>query len=337
MPKPASHAKSGSKQTVHLRPGFDLHIAGFKPHDAMKMDFEIHDSFLRFTFFLEGNGYWEWRPTKGADATKNVLPIKKCSSVSFYPDSEGTVYFPAGYYQYHLTIQISPDLLNMFIGGRFRRIPYDLGAISEGCDTIDFFHSGPLSPVMEAAIQRLLDCPFAGSLGQIYQESRAVELIALKLAQIESSAVNIPAFNKLRLDDVERVQQAKNILIRDLENPPRLFDLARAVGTTHTQLNRGFRRIYGTSVFGYLRKMRLEKARHLLEKGKMNVTEAAIAVGYNSLSSFSRAFSTHFGMKPMRYLKKERLSELDLPGAQAFLSSGQHSRPSAAAITKNRL
>ncbi|MEJ2157126.1 MAG: helix-turn-helix transcriptional regulator [Desulfobacteraceae bacterium] len=113
--------------------------------------------------------------------------------------------------------------------------------------------------------------------------------------------------------------------------------MARAVGTTHTQLNRGFRRIYGTSVFGYLRKMRLEKARHLLEKGKMNVTEAAMAVGYNSLSSFSRAFSNHFGMKPMRYLKKERLLELDLPKAQAFQASGQHSRPSAAAISKNRL
>jgi AraC family transcriptional regulator, transcriptional activator of the genes for pyochelin and ferripyochelin receptors len=315
MPRPASIAKSGSKQTVHLRPGLDLHIAGFKPRDTMEMDFEIRDSFLRFTFFLEGNGYWEWRPSKSADDAKNVLHIKRCSSVSFYPESEATICFPAGYYQYHLTIQISPDLLSTFIGGRFRRIPYDLGAISEGCDTIDFFHSGPLSPVMEAAIQRLLDCPYSGSLGQIYQESRAVELIALKLAQIESSAVNIPAFNKLRLDDVERVQQAKCILIRDLENPPRLFDLARAVGTTHTQLNRGFRRIFGTSVFGYLRKMRLEKARHLLENGKTNVTEAAMAVGYNSLSSFSRAFSVHFGLKPVSYLKKARLNKSCFEGA----------------------
>lgn len=315
MAKPDSQSSSGSKHTVHLRPGLDLHIAGFKPRETVKMDFEIHDAFLRFTFFLEGDGYWEWRPSRSAADAKNLLPIGRCSSVSYYPESEGTIYFPAGRFQYHLTIQISPTLLNMFMGGRFRRIPYDLDAISEGCDTIDFFHRGPLSPVMEAAIQRLLDCPHSGSLGQIYQESRAIELIALKLAQIESSTVDIPAFNQLRLDDVERVRQAKNILIRDLENPPRLFDLARAVGTTHTQLNRGFRRIFGTSVFGYLRKMRLEKARDLLETGKMNVTEAAMAVGYNSLSSFSRAFSNHFGMKPMSYLKKERLIELEFPGA----------------------
>ena len=62
--------------------------------------------------------------------------------------------------------------------------------------------------------------------------------------------------------------------------------------------------MYGATVFGYLRKMRLEEARRLLEKGDMNVTEAALAVGYNSISSFSRAFSAHFGSKPLSFVKK---------------------------------
>jgi AraC-like DNA-binding protein len=158
---------------------------------------------------------------------------------------------------------------------------------------------------MDVAIQQLSNCPYSGPLGQIYRECKAVELIAHKLAQIESCAIDMPLPDKLPLNDVERVHHAKEILIRDLENPPRLFDLARALGTTHPQLNRGFRIIFGTSVFGYLRKMRLEKARHLLEKGRMNVTEAAFAVGYNSLSSFSRAFSAHFGSKPVSYLTKK--------------------------------
>jgi len=313
LPKSAPRPSSGSKQTVHLRPGLDLHIAGFKPGETMQMDFEIRDTFLRFSFYLDGNGYMAWPLLKGYCAPKKIRPIERCSSVSFYPESEGSICFPAGHHQYHLTVQISPALLNAFMGGRFRRIPYDLEAISEGCNTIDFFHYGPLSPEMETAIRQIIDCPYSGSLGQIYQESRAIELIAHKLAQIEACAEDMPAPNKLRLNEVERVQHAKDILMRDLENPPRLFDLARAVGTTHTQLNRGFRSVFGTSVFGYLRQLRLEKARHFLEQGSMNVTEAAVAVGYNSLSSFSRAFSSHFGFKPASYLKKDRLMELGVP------------------------
>jgi AraC family transcriptional regulator, transcriptional activator of the genes for pyochelin and ferripyochelin receptors len=313
--KPASSAGTGSKQTVHLRPGLDLHIAGFKLRKTMKMDFEIRDTFLRFSFYLQGNGSMAWPLLKGISTPKKIRPIERCSAVSFYPESEGTICFLGGHHQSHLTVQISPALLNAFMGKRFRRIPYDLEAISEGCNTIDFFHNGALSPEMETAIQQIINCPYSGSLGKIYQESRAIELIAHKLAQIESSAMDLPASNKLRLNDVERVHHAKDILIRDLENPPRLFDLARAVGTTHTQLNRGFGSIFGTSVFGYLRKLRLERARHFLEQGSMNVTEAAVAVGYNSLSSFSRAFSAHFGLTPASYLKRDRQIELDGSGA----------------------
>jgi AraC family transcriptional activator of pyochelin receptor len=193
------------------------------------------------------------------------------------------------------------------LGGRFRRIPHDLQAIFDGCSTIDYCHYGLLSPVMEAAILQLLHCPYSGTLGIIYQESKAIELIAHKLAQIESSTRPSPEIMKLRLDDVERVRFAKEILARNLESPPRLFDLARTVGTSHTLLNQGFRRLYGTSVFGYLRKLRLEEARDLLTKGNMNVTEAAMAVGYNSISSFTRAFSEHFGSNPMQFMKKARV------------------------------
>jgi AraC-like DNA-binding protein len=245
-----------------------------------------------------------WRVSSGSAVTKMRLPIERSSSVSFYPELAGTVCFPAGQRQSHLTIQISPALSRQLLGGRFQRIPHDLGAIFEGCNTIDYTHYGPLSPVMEAAIGKLLRCPYAGTLGLIYQESKVIELIAHKLAQIEASTHPETTRMKLHPEDVERVRFAKQILIRNLESPPRLFDLARRVGISHSRLNRSFRRIYGTSVFGYLRHLRLEEARQLLEKGAMNVTEAAMAVGYNSIASFTRAFSTHYGASPMKFKPK---------------------------------
>jgi AraC family transcriptional regulator, transcriptional activator of the genes for pyochelin and ferripyochelin receptors len=300
----AAHQGSGSRRRIHLRSGLDLHIAEFKPRNSVKMKFESSDASVRFTFLREGKGYMDWRVSSGTAMTNKVLPIERASSISFYPELDGTIFFPAGHRQSHFSIQISQALLGTLLGGRFQRIPHDLQAILNGCSTIDYCHYGLLSPIMEAAILQLLHCPYSGTLGLMYQESKAIELIAHKLAQIESSAKPAPETMKLRLDDVERVHFAKEVLARNLENPPRLFDLARTVGASHTQLNQGFRKLYGTSVFGYLRKLRLEMARDLLEKGNMNVTEAALAVGYNSISSFTRAFSGHFGSNPMRYLKK---------------------------------
>jgi AraC family transcriptional regulator, transcriptional activator of the genes for pyochelin and ferripyochelin receptors len=298
------HPGTMMMQHIHLRPGLDLRVADFNPQEGMQMNFESKSACLRFTFLRQGKGYMDWRVSSGTAVTKKGRPIEPSSSVSFDPELAGTVCFPAGQRQSHFTIQVSQALLNHLLGGRFQRIPHDLMAIFEGCNTIDYHHYGPLSPVMEAAIGKLLSCPYSGTLGLIYQESKVIELIAHKLAQIESAARPAEAMTKLRRDDVERVRFAKQILVRNLEDPPRLFKLARTVGTTHTQLNRGFRKIYGTSVFGYLRQLRLEEARRMLENGHMNVTEAAMAVGYNSISAFTRAFATHFGATPMRFKPK---------------------------------
>ncbi|MFP4567016.1 MAG: helix-turn-helix transcriptional regulator [Spirochaetaceae bacterium] len=56
------------------------------------------------------------------------------------------------------------------------------------------------------------------------------------------------------------------------------------------KLKYGFREVFGTTVFGQLRNLRLEEARHLIEDGDHSVTEAAFAVGYSSLSHFARTF-----------------------------------------------
>jgi AraC family transcriptional activator of pyochelin receptor len=298
------HDAQGSMQVIHLRPGLRLHIAGFKPGKTVKMHFKSKASCLRFTFLRDGRGYIARRVGCGPAVKNKIYPIERSSSVSFEPELEGTVCFPAGHHQSHFSIQISQSLMNTLLGGRFQRVPYDLQAILDGCNSIDFYHCGPLTPVMDSALQQLLDCPYSGPLGLIYQESKAIELIAHKLAQIESYSKAPLAPNRMRLDDIERVRYTRDILMRNLESPPKLFDLAAAAGTSHTQLNRCFQKMYGTSVFGFLRKMRLEEARHLLEMGSMNVTEAAFAVGYTSISSFSRAFSEHFGLKPISFLKK---------------------------------
>lgn len=291
---------------VHLRPGLRLVIADFTPVETRKIPFAADGTDLRFSFLREGNGRMTYRVSSGSAVNKRVLPMQRSSFVSFYPQLEGSLYFPAGYRQFHVAILISPSLLNTLLGGRFQRIPHELQAIVDGCSTIDFYHRGPLSMLMDTALTQLLSCPYSGQLGLIYQESKAIELIAHKLAQIQSTFQAASASVKLHADDVQRVHAAKRILGKNLDTPPRLSDLARAVGTSHTQLNRGFKVVHGKSVFGYLRQMRLEEAGCLLQTGRMNVTEAAIAVGYNSISSFSRAFSAHFGVTPLGYLKQDR-------------------------------
>jgi AraC-like DNA-binding protein len=159
-----------------------------------------------------------------------------------------------------------------------------------------------ISPVVNKAIRQIISCPYRSSLKRLFLEGKVLELISYSLAQFESSADALQKDALLPSDDIERVLEARNILIRNLEDPPSLQTLARKVGTNKTTLSKGFRQLFGTSAFEYLRTRRLERARELLESKEMNVTEAAYSVGYAQHSSFTKAFKKHFGTNPTDHL-----------------------------------
>jgi AraC-like DNA-binding protein len=280
-----------------------LHVADFQPPETTERSFESTRHLLRFHFYITAGGYWQLHSPYN-DASESKLNLSdRFSTVFFYPEFEGKLYMPAGRRQFHLSIQISPSLLSTYLGPGLDGLPKDLRDVSEGCDNRGFAHKGPLSQAMSSAIRQVLHCPYAGATKLLFMESKAIELIAHQFAQIQSGDTALHAPVSLRSGDIERIRYAKDILARDLESPPKLSALARAVGTNHCTLNKGFREVYGDTVFGYLRQLRLTEAKRLLEEEGMNVTETALSVGYNSIPSFSRAFSELFGQSPSVYLK----------------------------------
>jgi len=228
----------------------------------------------------------------------------RLSSILFYPEMEAKIYMPGKRRQYHLSIYIAPSRLTTYLGDQLGAFPEHLRTISEGGRKKGYTHTGPLSRMMHQAVSHLLDCPYTGSMQALYLENKAMELIVHKLAQTisEDNGRDKP-LNPGR-SETERLWHARELLCRDLENPPDLFGLARAVGTNHCRLNAGFRELFGTTVFDYLRQKRLVEARRMIEEEDMNVTDAALCVGYNSISSFSKAFSEHFGLPPVKVRKR---------------------------------
>jgi AraC family transcriptional activator of pyochelin receptor len=167
-------------------------------------------------------------------------------------------------------------------------------------DTRPFFHRslGQTTPEMQRVLQRLLNCPYQGFTKQLYLEGQALELLSLQFAQwLEQDQTKTPTL-LLRSDDVERVHHAKAILAQNLMHPPSIMELAQQVGLNDYKLKLGFRQVLGTTPFGYLRKQRLELAQQFLSNTEMSIEDIAIAVGYQSRSSFIAAFRRQFGTSP---------------------------------------
>jgi AraC family transcriptional regulator, transcriptional activator of the genes for pyochelin and ferripyochelin receptors len=198
-------------------------------------------------------------------------------------------------------VGIQTETLRQMSGGSVSTLPKELRLLVEEQEVPPFYRLETTTPEMQVILQQILHCPYQDWTQQFYLESKALELLILWLAQA-SKRDQVPEFCNLSSGDVDRVHQAREILMQHLEHPPSLIELARKVGLNDYKLKRGFRQLYGTTVFGYLHTQRMEKARMLLMNQQMKITDVAHAVGYASLPSFSLAFRKQFGVSPRSYL-----------------------------------
>ncbi len=159
-----------------------------------------------------------------------------------------------------------------------------------------------ITPSMRETIQHIVQCPFHGLTRDLFLEGKVLELMTYKLEQLDTDRYQ-RAGDQLKQADLDRVRYAAELLIKEPENAPCLDQLARTVGMSRTKFHDSFLKVYGVTPFDYLQSHRLRIARFYMLEGKMNVTEAAFAVGYSSSNYFSRAFKKFFGVSPKQYCK----------------------------------
>lgn len=160
----------------------------------------------------------------------------------------------------------------------------------------------PLNQSMNTVIRQILDCHFTGGLKKMFLLSKCLELIVLQAEafnQHEQSSLNsVSSPARIPRGDKERLHFAQEYLRHRLDEPPSLSELARAVGLSDYQLKRGFKSLFGTTVFGYVAEHRLERAQMLLSEREKSVGEIAYELGYSSPQHFSTAFKKKFGVSP---------------------------------------
>ncbi len=151
---------------------------------------------------------------------------------------------------------------------------------------------------MENIIQSLFNIQYEGKTKMMFFRSQITALLSHffgQLSQQENQSINKSEREKLYL--------AKEILFKNLNNPPSLSDLSKEIGLNTFKLKKNFKELFGTPVFKYLQNERLTIAHQMIRNEEATVQEAAWHVGYDSLSSFSNAFAKKFGYRPSQIKK----------------------------------
>jgi AraC-like DNA-binding protein len=107
------------------------------------------------------------------------------------------------------------------------------------------------------------------------------------------------------LADLAHLRRARDLMDREYARPLEVDEIARAALMSTAHFSRRFRAAYGETPYAYLMTRRIEKAKALLRRGELSVTEVCLEVGCTSLGSFSARFTELVGETPTVYRARD--------------------------------
>jgi AraC-like DNA-binding protein len=120
-----------------------------------------------------------------------------------------------------------------------------------------------------------------------------------------------------KLADLARLRRARDLMDHEYASPLDIAALARVALMSAGHFSRQFREAYGETPYAYLMTRRIERAKALLRRGDLSVTEVCMAVGCTSLGSFSARFTALVGETPTAYRARDHGALADVPGCIA--------------------
>lgn len=165
-----------------------------------------------------------------------------------------------------------------------------------------YYTDKAISAKERVALNQIIEHSIPKNMEKLYLKAKIYELLSVYFQPEDDEFQNCPFLEEE--ENVEKIKQAKAIIIERMAEPPTLTELAQEVGLPLHYLKDGFKQIYGETVFTFLWEYKMEFARRELETKKLNVSEIAYKLGYSTPSHFIAAFKKKYGITPKKYMGK---------------------------------
>jgi len=163
-----------------------------------------------------------------------------------------------------------------------------------------FYDEREIPSQLYVVLNQLFTVNLSENAEKLYFQGKVLEILSLYFSEKKTDTESCPFLNDQ--ETVRKIKHAKEYILKHMEAPPGLKELAKIAGLNEYQLKVGFKEIYGSTVFGYLLDHKLDHARVLLDSAKYQVNEVAYQIGYTNPSHFIAAYKKKFGITPKKYL-----------------------------------
>ncbi|GAA4800125.1 AraC family transcriptional regulator [Olivibacter ginsenosidimutans] len=199
-----------------------------------------------------------------------------------------------------LEVNLSPRVLEKYLLDTDAFFPFLRQIRSQNLALLGQHHLTITQEMMQV-IQAITSCSKTGTFKKMYLEAKVIDLLLLQLEQFASHDCN--EFCVLRPRDIEKMHHARDIIFNNIRSPLSLRQLALEIGSNEFTLKKGFKTLFGTTVFGMINDLRMQYARQLIVEGNLSLKQISEQVGYKNISHFTSSFKRKFGLTPGRFMR----------------------------------
>ncbi len=200
-----------------------------------------------------------------------------------------------------LSFSFKPAYLTQFVKGKKQRNISD--------EVLSFTHPSsfsktlPLCGKTRLAIEALLNHTYSDTLENIFINAQTQILLLYSMDCMLGDKEEVFTCKFLANEaDRDKITKAREVLLQHIGEPLTIKELSRKVAINECYLKKGFKEMFGTTIFDFYQSQRMEHAKYLLYDKGLSVTEVSLLLGYSSISHFSTAFKKHTGIKPCELL-----------------------------------
>lgn len=200
-----------------------------------------------------------------------------------------------------LSFSFKPSYLTQFVKGKKQmNISDDVLAFEH---QTSFSKQLPLCGKTRMAIEALLNHNYTDTLENIFVNAQTQILLLYSMDCMLGDKVEVFSCKFLANEaDRDKITKAREVLLQHIGEPLTIKELSRKVAINECYLKKGFKEMFGTTIFDFYQSQRMEHAKYLLYDKGLSVTEVSAMLGYSSISHFSTAFKKHTGIKPCELL-----------------------------------
>ena len=200
-----------------------------------------------------------------------------------------------------LSFSFKPTYLTQFVGSKKQlNISDEVLAFTH---TTSFSKTLPLCGKTRMAIEALLNHTYTDTLANIFINAQTQILLLYSMDCMLGDKEEVFQCKFLANEaDRDKITKAREVLLQHIGEPLTIKELSRKVAINECYLKKGFKEMFGTTIFDFYQSQRMEHAKYLLYDKGLSVTEVSMLLGYSSISHFSTAFKKHTGIKPCELL-----------------------------------